>query len=42
MSRDNDWIDRTIRLAALVLVAGLGVFATVGLTVHPTTCPCRE
>ena len=39
MSRDNDWIDRTIRLAALVLVAGLGVFATVGLTRAPDDVP---
>lgn len=32
MSRDNGRIDRTVRLAALALVAGVGIFATVGLT----------
>ena len=32
MSRDNGRIDRTMRLAALALVAGVGIFATVGLT----------
>jgi len=32
MSRDNGRIDRTMRLAALALVAGVGIFTTVGLT----------
>ena len=39
MSRDNGRIDRTMRLAALALVAGVGVFATVGLTAPPDDVP---
>ena len=32
MSRDNGRINRTMRLAALALVAGVSVFTTVGLS----------
>ncbi len=39
MSRDNGRLDRTTRLAALALVAGVGVFATVGLTRAPDDVP---
>ena len=39
MSRDTGRIDRTMRLAALALVAGVGVFATVGLTAPPDDVP---
>ncbi len=39
MSRDNGRLDGTTRLAALALVAGVGVFAAVGLTHAPDDVP---
>jgi len=39
MSRDDGRLDRTTRLAALALVAGVGVFAAVGLTHAPDDVP---
>ena len=39
MSRDNSRIDRTMRFAALALVAGVSVFTTVGLTPSPPEVP---
>ena len=39
MSRDNSRIDRTMRIAALALVAGVSVFTTIGLTPSPPEVP---